>query len=123
MLDPTARPSSSNPESVPQVIRLSLPPIATRSTEMSQQEKVAAALMRAGVVNPASWTAPSSETQIAAQSTSTAIADHPARATSQHVLTPTPPMPQSRFNWRRKLLLVAGALLVFASAYLLLRMH
>ena len=90
---------------------------------MSQQEKVAAALMRAGVVNPASWTAPSSETQIAGQSTSTTVAEYAAQAIPQHVLTATPPMPQPRFDWKRKLLLVAGALLLLASTYLILRIH
>src|ERR1700745_2536794 len=53
---PAASPAAASTDSMPQVIRLSLPPVATRSTEMSQQQKVAAALIRAGVANPLGWT-------------------------------------------------------------------
>jgi E3 Ubiquitin ligase len=39
------------------VIRLSGAAVATSSTEMSQQEKIAAAMVKAGIRNPAAWAA------------------------------------------------------------------
>ncbi len=42
---------------VQKVIRLSTLSASTASTEMSQQEKIAAAMMRAGITNPAAWAA------------------------------------------------------------------
>jgi hypothetical protein len=39
------------------VIQLSAEPVAMKATEMSQQQKIAAALMKAGVSNPAAWAA------------------------------------------------------------------
>ena len=40
-----------------EVVRLSNPSGPVKSSEMTQQQKVAAALMKAGIVNPAAWTA------------------------------------------------------------------
>jgi hypothetical protein len=48
--------SQSGPAAAsPEVVRLSGPTSALRTTEMSQQQKIAAALMKAGITNPAAW--------------------------------------------------------------------
>ncbi len=47
----------SSPSASMQVIRLSPDSAPTRSADMTQQQKVAAALMRAGIANPAAWAA------------------------------------------------------------------
>ena len=39
------------------VIRLSLDPAPTNASEMTQQQKIAAAMMKAGIANPAAWAA------------------------------------------------------------------
>ena len=126
MLDPTPRPASFEPESTPQVIRLSLPSVSTPSTEMTQQEKVAAALMRAGIASLASWTDSSSVTPVDAPSrySSTAVAEPPAAPVAQRqIISSQPSAPKPRFNWGRKMLLLAGSLLALASAYLFWRIH
>jgi E3 Ubiquitin ligase len=43
--------------SSPQVIRLSTGASSTKTSDMTQQQKVAAALMKAGISNPAAWAA------------------------------------------------------------------
>jgi hypothetical protein len=52
--EPLAQPSSA----AQQIIRLTTNPGATRSSEMSQQQKIAAALDRAGIATSASWSNP-----------------------------------------------------------------
>jgi E3 Ubiquitin ligase len=40
-----------------QVIHITPNPVTTKTTEMTQQQKIAAALMKAGISNPAAWSA------------------------------------------------------------------
>ena len=40
-----------------EVIRLSSPPAPTKSADMTQQQKIAAALLKAGISNPIAWSA------------------------------------------------------------------
>jgi hypothetical protein len=47
------------------VIRLSSAAVATSSTEMSQQQKIAAAMVKAGIRNPAAWAAAGLDTAVA----------------------------------------------------------
>jgi hypothetical protein len=47
--------AAARPE--PKVIRLSSAAVETSSTEMSQQQKIAAAMVKAGIRNPAAWAA------------------------------------------------------------------
>jgi hypothetical protein len=121
--------SPSEPQFVmQQVVRLSLPSIPGRSTEMTQQEKVAAALVRAGIANPAGWTSsppavPSDNKSVS----SIAVEDLPAPPAKN-----VPPMPQSRahaglrwgqLRWGQSLLLFGGPLVALISLYLLLRIR
>lgn len=46
-------PAQSSPST--EVVRLSPEPVPINTSEMSQQQKIAAALMRAGMSNPAAW--------------------------------------------------------------------
>ncbi len=55
MAGPVSRPSS--PARSTQVIRLSPDPASTQSVEMTQQQKIATALAKAGISNPAAWAA------------------------------------------------------------------
>ena len=47
----------SNQAASAQLIRLSTNPAATRTGDMTQQQRIAAALMKAGISNPAAWAA------------------------------------------------------------------
>lgn len=123
--DSPALHASSQPEpSAPQLIRLSLPPIAARSTEMTQQQKVAAALLRAGIANPAAWIDSSADrAEENSASTSTAIGESPATSASQTSAPQSQPENQLGLAWRRKLLLSAGLSLALVSLYVFLRIR
>lgn len=54
-VEPQTRLRNSDPGG--QVIRLSPEPVPTRSADMTQQQKIAAALLKAGISNPAAWSA------------------------------------------------------------------
>jgi hypothetical protein len=54
---------TDNPQTAPQVIRLSNSSGGIAATEMTQQQKIAAALVRAGISNPAAWSAAGMTTQ------------------------------------------------------------
>jgi hypothetical protein len=68
------------------VVRLSPDPGATRAADMTQQQKIAAALVKAGISNPAAWTAagvtssadPVSQAHSSAPSSSAQAATRPA---------------------------------------------
>jgi hypothetical protein len=49
--------NNSSPATRQQLIRLSTQPVPAKAADMTQQQKVAAALMKAGISNPASWAA------------------------------------------------------------------
>jgi len=63
-----ADPSNGSPTSVldPQIVRLSGEMSTVPITEMTQQQKIAAALMKAGISNPAAWAVAGVKTQSAA---------------------------------------------------------
>lgn len=121
---PALHDSSLQEASAPQVIRLSLPSISSRSTEMTQQQKVAAALLRAGIANPAAWTDSSADrTGENSTSTSTAIAEPLALPASQTSAPQSQPQNQPGLTWGRKLLLFAGLSLALVSLYVFLRIR
>ena len=107
-----------------EVIRLTLQSIPGRSTEMTQQEKVAAALVRAGIANPAGWTvsSPARPSHDQSASTSTAVAEFPPPPAGD--FSPTPQSEKdASLSWVRKLLLFGGPLLALVSLYLFLRIR
>ena len=112
---------------MPQVIRLSLPSISARSTEMTQQEKVAAALMRAGIANPASWTGSSSQVEDSTPGTrlesNSTISDPAIVPPTHYIKSPTLNRNTPSRIFGRNFLLIAGALLALASLFLFLRIH
>jgi len=81
------------------IVHLTTVAAPTRSSEMTQQQKIAAALTRAGIANPAAWSssAPSSQ------------------ATAERSLNPAQPMPSSHL-----LVLCAGSFLALASLLMFL---
>ena len=70
------------PASAPEIVRLSSESVALPVAEMTQQQKIAAALSKAGINNPAGWTAAISQARPAAQpakkqsQSATAVAEH-----------------------------------------------
>ena len=115
--------ASSQPEILTQqVIRLSLPSLPARSTDMTQQEKVAAALVRAGIANPGWTLSPAVPSDDKSVSTSTAVAEPPPLPAKD-----ISPIPQSEkhasVNWGRKLLLLGGPLLALISLCLFSRIR
>lgn len=99
------RAESSEP---PQIVRLSTEPAPTRSSDMSQQEKIAAALSRARIAN-AAWASPMASATAATPLT--AAIQSPA--TPHHLLDRG--RTQSASTSTRKLLLLGGCLLVLLS--------
>lgn len=121
---PALHASAQQEPSAPQVVRLSLPPIAARSTEMTQQQKVAAALSRAGIANPAAWIDSSADrADENSASRSTAIAEPPATPASLTSDPQSQPQNQPGLAWGRKLLLSAGLSLALVSLYVFLRIR
>jgi hypothetical protein len=114
-------------DSTPQVIRLSVPPVGARSVEMSQQEKVAAALIRAGLSNPTSWTDASpqvGDNSPAAKSDSASGCHGPSIVPLTHYIKPLQPKQNSSTpGIGPKLLLIGGSLLALISLYLFLRIR
>ncbi len=94
---------------------------------MSQQQKVAAALLRAGIGHPAAWTdsgAPVEDTTPAARSESSSTFAQPNILPPTHYInSPQPKTNASSPVLRAKLLVIGGALLVVASLFLFLRIH
>ena len=108
--------SAESAYSPPQLIRLSLPLVDTPSTEMSQQQKVAAALIKAGITNPAAWTdAPQPEDAVAAAL--------PTESATHQITSGVPNQVSKTRTLKSKLLLTFGTLLALASLFLLLRLH
>jgi hypothetical protein len=73
-----AQGQSGSIETRPQVIRLSEPASSLKATEMSQQQKIAAALMKAGITNPAAWAAAGVNANGSVQVQETSAAGTPA---------------------------------------------
>ncbi len=66
--------SQATIEIQPEIIRLSKDNQRVATTEMTQQQKIAAALSRAGMSNPAAWTATAVSTATASAAAKTAVA-------------------------------------------------
>jgi len=87
----------------PQVVHLTTTPAPTKSSDMTQQQKIAAALTRAGLANPAAWSTP---------------------ASSPHTTPDVAPLPEDRPTRSSHIILLsAGSLLALTSllAFLLIR--
>jgi hypothetical protein len=95
-------PVNQPPASDQQIIRLTTYPAATRSSEMSQQQKIAAALDRAGIATPASWanSVPLSEPTTEQQTPAIALDQAPAQTPSSIL---------------RKMFLLGGSMLALIS--------
>jgi len=94
-----------------QTIRLTTDPGPTRSSEMSQQQKIAAALGRAGISNSALWSSPASSQPISVQETPS----RPSRATCSDISPPENPIQTHASSLIRKLLLLGGSMLALIS--------
>ena len=120
------------------VLRLSPAPSPTKAGDMSQQQKIAAALMKAGISNPAAWTAAgvtASGLQVSPNQPSHANAPDPADGFDPH-----PPVVLTKgknnstfliswrsqrevarsLGWRCTLMIWGGPLLILLSLYGLL---
>jgi hypothetical protein len=101
-----ARPISQEPQAqspvAQQIIRLTTNPGATRSSEMSQQQKIAAALDRAGLATPASWSNPAPLSEPPTEQQTPAIAPDQAPV-------------QTHSSILRKLFLLGGSMLALIS--------
>ena len=108
-----SRAESSGPS---QIVRLTTDPAPSRSSDMSQQEKIAAALSRAGIAK-AAWSSPIASGTATAPTTAPAQSPTTPHDISTHVRTHSP----SRTT--RKLLLLGGGLLVLLSLSVLLSLR
>jgi len=120
------------------VLRLSPAPSPSKAGDMSQQQKIAAALMKAGISNPAAWTAAgvtASGLQVSPNQPSHANAPDPADGFDPH-----PPVVLTKgknnstfliswrsqrevarsLGWRCTLMIWGGPLLILLSLYGLL---
>jgi len=95
-----------------EVIHLSAGPGPARSSEMTQQQRIAAALSRAGMTN-SGWSQPEIHT-------ASALLDPPSESAteSDHTQGAQPLQPPSGF--KRKVILLAGTMLALLSLVLLL---
>lgn len=100
------------PDPIEEIIRLSPDPVSMKSAEMTQQQKIAAALARAGTSHSASWlhesTAVATEPDPSEQETTTVREVHSAPLT-----------PQPKFANISQLLIWSGLALALLSCYLL----
>ena len=95
-------PLAQSPSSAQQIIRLTSNPGAIRSSEMSQQQKIAAALDRAGITTPASWSNPAPLSEPTTEQHSPAIAPDQAPV-------------QTHSSTLRKMFLLGGSMLALIS--------
>ena len=148
MIPPVPMPSSSSTGARSQVIRLSPDPAPANTAEMTQQQKVAAALIKAGISNPAAWAAagvtPSSSVVVTGEAKGMpddGAPDAPQTATGQDGFDPRPPVvlmkgrnnPTFLISWRSQrelakslgwkcsLMIWGGPALALLSLYVLLQ--
>jgi hypothetical protein len=96
-------PPAQSPAAAQQIIRLTpTNPGAIRSSEMSQQQKIAAALDRAGIATSASWSNPTPSSKPTTEQQTPAIAPDPAPA-------------QTHSSILRKMFLLGGSMLALIS--------
>ena len=105
-LNRKARSASQEPPSAPaaaqEIIRLTTNSGAIRSSEMSQQQKIAAALDRAGIATSAAWSNPAPSSEPATEQQTPAIA-------------PDQPLAQTHSSILRKMFLLGGSMLALIS--------
>ena len=104
-------PTAQSPAAAQQIIHLTSTPGPIRSSDMSQQQKIAAALGRAGISNSASWLRPESLPPIPMQET----APGPLPATRSDASPTDNPMQTHASSLIRKLLLLGGSMLALIS--------
>ena len=85
-----------------EIIRLTTNSGAIRSSEMSQQQKIAAALDRAGIATSAAWSNPAPSSEPATEQQTPAIA-------------PDQPLAQTHSSILRKMFLLGGSMLALIS--------
>ncbi|PYX64878.1 MAG: hypothetical protein DMG78_30175 [Acidobacteria bacterium] len=85
-----------------EIIHLITNPGAIRSSEMSQQQKIAAALDRAGIATSAAWSNPAPSSEPATEQQTPAIA-------------PDQPLAQTHSSILRKMFLLGGSMLALIS--------
>jgi hypothetical protein len=105
-------PGTQSPAAARQVIDLTTQPGPTRSAEMSQQEKIAAALGRAGMARLASWSSPASSCQPTTEWETLAA---PSRATPPVTSQDRDPIHTQSSSLIRKLFLLGGSMLALVS--------
>src|SRR5690348_13840847 len=106
-----------HPHRLEEIIRLSPNPLPMNSTEMTQQQKIAAALARAGTSNSTAWDRESSGVAVEA-SEPDPLEQEAAPAQISPQLTPTP-----KFVGTSHLLIWFGLALSVLSCYLLVTFH
>jgi hypothetical protein len=95
-------PPAQPPSAAQQIIRLTTNPAAARSSEMSQQQKIAAALERAGLATSASWSNPAPLSEPTTEQHPPAIAPDQAPV-------------QTHSSILRKMFLLGGSMLALIS--------
>lgn len=109
----SAHESSPTESCAPQpIIQLSADPGPSQSSDMSQQQKIAAALTRAGVANSAGWSTPPPSRA------ATAVMDPPAGTPTAGDRTPDSITRSAHSTWTHKLILLAGSALLLVSLIL-----
>jgi hypothetical protein len=104
-------PLASPPAVAQQIIRLTTNPGAIRSSEMSQQQKIAAALDRAGITASASWTNPASLSETATEQETFAAPSTPRPA----IAPEQAPIQTHSSSLIRKMFLLGGSMLALIS--------
>jgi len=92
---------------VPEVIHLSTDPVPARSSEMTQQQRIAAALSRAGMTN-SGWSQPETHTV-------TALLESPPESVTKPDHNPDAEPLRSASSFKAKLISLAGAMLALLS--------
>lgn len=103
------QPLEQSPAATQEIIRLTTNSGPTRSSEMTQQQKIAAALDRAGIASSTTWATPAESCTEHVTSTSTSSAPTPALSPS------TDPVQTPSSSLARKLSLLLGSLLALIS--------
>jgi predicted component of type VI protein secretion system len=104
-------PPGQPPLAAQQIIRLTTNPGATRSSEMSQQQRIAAALDRAGIATSASWSNPAPLSEPATEQEPPAASSTPSPA----IAPEQAPIQTHSSSLIRKMFLLGGSMLALIS--------
>jgi hypothetical protein len=105
-------PPAEVPATAQQTIRLTTDPGPARSSEMSQQQKIAAALGRAGISNSSSWSSPVQSCQ---PTTQQEVPDGRSPLTRPVLSPDDSPIQRTSSSLIRKLFLLGGSILALIS--------